>query len=557
MMGKNVVTVKLASFSIEPIESIILPGKGEFLKVKLKSEKGVESELLLRPEVWTLKQNFLRALPSKEFIWLGRGTNDLQWLRNKMADFNFPQKSGTQIAGFHSDCFITEDGSIGPNNQLVFISDFKTGCKLPSQEPASDLDLVNIRDHIDKFNNPEIALPVLGWAVACFLKERFMNLLGRFPILCLEGEAGSGKTSTAEGILMAIWGLQGDPRAISEQKRFTFMKLVSSSNCIPIIFEENKAFRQSETQINQISNLIRETYNGFEGNRGRPDQTLEIYKYQAPVCIVGESGFVEPAILDRIISAHFSKKESAKYEQDFENVRKLNLSGLGRKLIDYSLAMKDDYLKTLIDQQSSSVDSSLKDRPLDNAVIVRVGLCVLGEVLGKSFELEAVDKAVISSVLGESGKGRKSVVDQILESFSRMSYFSSTTNEEEPPSESELEQHSELKQFSETERKYKYRDYQYSEFLVEGIDYSIIDGELRLHVHGIYPKFIAWTKKYTNDQELIPENTFKKQLHDMSYFIDKKQMKIGSKTKNSYILDLNKMKEAGLLLTETWDSGIY
>jgi bifunctional DNA primase/polymerase-like protein len=551
MVGKNVVNVKLATFSIIPKESIILPDKGEYLKVNLKSEKGVEKELLLPPEVWTLKQTFLRTLPSKEFTWVGHGTNDLQWLRNKMTDYNIPQKLGTQTAGFHEDCFITEDGSIGPNNQLVFVSEFKTRCNLPSQKPASGPDLASIGNYIDKFNMPEIALPILGWTVACFLKDRFMNLLEHFPILCLEGEAGSGKTSTIEGILMPIWGLQGDPRTISDQSRFTLMKLADSSNCIPIIFEENKASRQNEKQKNQISNLIRGAYNGFEGDRGRQDQTLEVYNFQAPICIVGEAGFVEPAILDRIIPVHFSKKESSQYEENFKKAQKLNLKGLGRKLIDHILTAKDNYLKNLIDQQSSLVDSRLKDRPFDNALIVRVGLCILGNILGKSFDLEAVDTAIISSVLGENGKGRKSLVDTILEDFSRMSSFNSATNEESP-FESELEQPSDLKQFSETKK-----EYQFSEFLAEGIDYSIINGELRLHVHGIYPKFIAWAKKYSYDLELIPESTFKKQLHDMPYFIDKKQAKIGSKTKNCYILDLNKMKETGLLLTETWESGIY
>jgi len=544
-MSKEVVQVKLATFSIEPIESIILPEKGEFLKVKLKSEKGIENELLLPPEVWTLNQNFLRVMPSKEFIWLGKGTNELQWLRNKMVDFNFPQKSGTRTAGFHGDCFLTEDGSIGPNDQLVFVSEFKTGCKLPSQKPAPDPDLIEIGNYIDKFNKPEITLPVLGWGVACFLKDRFINFFKGFPILCLEGEAGSGKTSTVEGVLMAIWGLQGDPRAISEQTRFTLMKLVDSSNCIPIFFEENKASRQNEKLKNLISNLIREAYNRFEGSRGRPDQTLETYKYQAPICIAGEAGFIEPAILDRIIPVHFSKKESSLYEEGFKKVCKLNLPGLGRKLIDHALTLKDDYLKNLITQQINSVDSRLKDRPLDNVVIVRVGLCILGEVLGKNFELEAVDKAVISSVLGEGGKRRKTVVDQILEDFSRMSSFSIITKE---VSNNESESG---KTFG------TQKQYGHTECLINDIDYSIVDGELRLHVHGIYPKFIAWTKKYSKELEFIPENTFGKQLRDMSYFIDKKVARIGEKPQNCFILDLKKMEEAGLMLSDAWDPDIY
>lgn len=172
-------------------------------------------------------------------------------------------------------------------------------------------------------------------------------------------------------------------------------------------------------------------------------------------------------------------------------------------------------------------------------------MCVLGEVLRKSFDLEAVDRAVISSVLGEGGKRRKALVDKILEDFSRMSSFNEVNREV---------QKDEFK----NERTFENQNiYEYKEYLVKGIDYDTSDKELRLHVAGIFPKFIAWTKKYSKDFELIPEDSFKKQLRDMSYFIEKKPAKIGVKTKNCYKLNLKKMEEAGLTLSDAWAPDKY
>ena len=103
------------------------------------------------------------------------------------------------------------------------------------------------------------------------------------------GGTGGGKTATATHIVMKLWALDPEPKAITEQTKFTFMKLVDGSNAPPLVFEENKNWRMDQKQQNLISSLIRHTYNGFQGTRGLANQRLNHYHYQAPVVIVGES----------------------------------------------------------------------------------------------------------------------------------------------------------------------------------------------------------------------------------------------------------------------------
>jgi len=160
-------------------------------------------------------------------------------------------------------------------------------------------------------------MPVLGFAAATFFKPQIMESFKKFPILTIEGEADAGKTSTVTEVLMRMWAMESEPHSIGEQARFSLMKLVSASNAIPVIFEENKSGAQNSITKSLISNLIRSTYNNLEGQRGKADQSLVTYNYQAPVVIAGETGFAEPAILDRTIPVSMSKMDSAPYLDKF------------------------------------------------------------------------------------------------------------------------------------------------------------------------------------------------------------------------------------------------
>jgi hypothetical protein len=536
--------VPITSFNIKPLESITIEGK-ETLKVNIKSEGKVFKDVLLTPECWISIKSFAGILPAKETIFTGTA-NDVQYIRLYMSTFKMPEKKGVKTSGFHDGRFVTEEGALsshGVSNDTIYFNEVPSNCKLLSIEPATADELSEIKKHIAGFNTPTVTLPILGWTTACFFKipvsetlEK-MGLGNGFPLLDIQGEAGAGKTQSAEAVIMRTWSIQGEPKSIGELTKFTMMKMVDGSNTIPVVLDENKACMQTDYFKNLVSNLIRSTYNKLEGERGRADQTTQVYRYQAPVVIVGETGFTESAALDRIIPVFFSKKDSAPYLRSFKELHKQPLDKLGRTIMEKALRISKEEIKCILEDELGNVDSELSDRPRTNAAIVRFGLRILGDILDMQFDLSKVDEAVKEGIREGDSTHRKSAVDKILEAMCLMAGFQ--------------EKFVVFKDTGKEEKAYKYQDH-----LEGGVDFDIIRDPglpiLKLHISNAYSTFKKWAKLYNFEGDLLPQNTFSKQLKKESYCLSIGTVKIGGKSVWGVTIDINKMRNKGLELSEFW-----
>lgn len=525
--------ISISSFTIEPIEAIILPEEGETLRVNLKTNHK-KTEILLPPCCWSSNQKFVNVLPCKEFVFVGTAI-DVQYIRLYLSTFKMPEKRGVRTSGFHNNQFITEEGALstqGVSKEIVYFNEVKTHCKLISTDSATEEDLLYIKGCIEVgFNIQRVVLPILGWTVACFFKPVISEILNEmglsngFPLLNIQGEAGAGKTCTVKDVMMKVWAINHEPKSIGELTRFTMMKLVDGSNSIPIILEENKCCMQSEYHQNLISTLIRSTYNCFEGERGRADQSTQVYRYQAPVVIVGETGFIEPALLDRFIPVFMSKKDSKPFLRNFRRLRKFNLEKLGRSILEKALAMKREEIQKILDEELKKIDPELTDRPRTNAAVVRFGLRILEDVLEMQFDLSKVDEAVKEGIREGDSPYRKSTVDKILDAMSLMSEYSEDGAR---------------------------KNYRYQDHLEEGTDYEVDNNVLKLHTAGAYSHFIKWAKAHSF-KETLDQNSFTKQIQKENYFISAKLLWIGNHSKRGVELNIEKMKEKGLELNHLWE----
>jgi hypothetical protein len=86
----------IASFDIDPLESIYVDDEGEHLRVLLKNGK-IKKEIILPPDSWNSLQKFLKILTSKEFTFTGSGT-DVQLLRDYTSNLPFQDKKGVRTA---------------------------------------------------------------------------------------------------------------------------------------------------------------------------------------------------------------------------------------------------------------------------------------------------------------------------------------------------------------------------------------------------------------------------------------------------------------------------
>jgi len=532
----------ITSFAIEPVESITIPAEGEILRVKLITTTQKVFETLFPPNSWGTTQNFIKSLPNKETIFTG-DNKDVQYIRGYLSNFQMVHKTGIKTSGFHDGQFITEEGALsihGISEGIVYFNEIPTNCKLISTEPATREELAEIAKYITEFNIPTVSLPILGWVIACFFKPRASKILEEngvgngFLLLNLQGEAGAGKTDTVKSVVMRIWAIHNEPKSIGELTKFTMMKLVDGSNAIPVVMEENKSCMQTEYYQNLISNLIRSTYNCLEGERGRADQSTQVYRYQAPVVIVGETGFTEPALLDRFVTVFLSKKESGPYLQDFKRLRQQPLEKLGRTILEKALTMDKKSIKDILDGELKAIDSDLSDRPRNNAAVCRFGLKILGDVLGMQVNLAKIDEAVKNGLLEGNSPYRKSAVDKILEAMCLMSEF-------QKKSESDK-----------TEKEYLYQDH-----LIAGVEYEVhyeaAVTTLRLWPSAAYAKVSKWARAHKFEGDLLPKPTFIKQLQKEPYFVSLGPMRIGENTRWGVEIDIDKVKKKGLELTNLWE----
>jgi hypothetical protein len=537
--------VPITTFTIEPIESITIKGEGETLSVNFKAGYKEFKKVLLSPGCWSSTQKFMNVLPGKETVFAG-STIDVQYIRFLMSTLEMSHKIGIRISGFHDGQFITEEGALsiqGISEGIVYFNEVPTNCKLLSMESATADELSGIKKYIANFNTPTVSLPILGWITACFLKSITSEILDEiglsngFPLLNIQGEAGAGKTQSAEAVIMRMWAIQGEPRSIGELTKFTMMKLVDGSNTIPVILEENKACMQTDYFQNLISNLIRSIYNCLEGGRGRADQSTQVYRYQAPVVIVGETGFTESALLDRFVTVFLSKKDSSPYLQNFKELRKQPLEKLGRSILEKALRMDREEVKRILEEELEAIDSELEDRPRTNAAVVRFGLLVLGAVLGIEFDLSKVDEAVKEGIKEGDSTHRKSAVDKILEAMCLMSAFQ--------------EKIVVFKDTGREEKVYKYQDH-----LEEGVDFDIIRDPglpiLKLHISNAYSVFKKWARSYKFEGDLLPQINFSKQLGKEPYCLSIGSVRIGGESVRGATMDINKMRNKGLELSKFW-----
>ena len=214
-------------------------------------------------------------------------------------------------------------------------------------------ELKEISVDLFRFNTYERTINILGWVGACFLKERLRQRKIKLSHLVIAGGAGSGKSETLEKIIQPIFGLQGSGIWCSVITKFSTLKSTSSTNLLPVIFEEYKPHKLSKIELDLISGTLRSTYDYQTSQRGRADQSVVNYMRRSPICLVGESSFDETAIKERTVDVQFAKSDrTAENTKSYRYLAKHEdqLNSLGKALLLLVMNMSDEALDELIQQ---------------------------------------------------------------------------------------------------------------------------------------------------------------------------------------------------------------
>ena len=164
-----------------------------------------------------------------------------------------------------------------------------------------------------------------------------------FPILFVHGGQGSGKTSTAS-LIMRLCGYSISDTFSCTMKSFPMLKLLSSTNAVPIILDEFKKSDMKDDQVNSLLRNIRKTYSGEIEDKGNADQTVSDYRLTAPLSVMGEWNINQPAIMERVLLIRLTdvvKKEIA-MQAAFNNLKGLTLEGFMPGYIQFCLNQNFD-----------------------------------------------------------------------------------------------------------------------------------------------------------------------------------------------------------------------
>ena len=282
---------------------------------------------------------------------------DLEVLKSYLAGLAWQVKHGVKALGLYEHegswayvdkerAFAAGGEDVADMVQLEKYASIET--ELPRHKAISAEKLTELGPLLLGYNEPAKTVTVLAWCTGCFVKEMLRSMGIKYPHLFLIGEAGSGKSTTLERVILPLFG-RSKVVAAPQITGFTLMKDASSSNLFPQALDEFKPSKIDKTRLAALYNHFRDSYDGHEGVRGRADQTQVSYTLLAPLVVAGEESPDESAIRERGMELLFSKRDlkdqTARAAFAKLSGNRGDLMALGRAMLDTALTLKTAAVK--------------------------------------------------------------------------------------------------------------------------------------------------------------------------------------------------------------------
>lgn len=483
---------------------------------------------------WGSKSALIKRLPHPDFAYLG-GDTDVQRIFKLVSQLQVPKKTGVRVIGLHkldnTWHFVASEGSLGSNgelNELLLETDYYLPTSLISEPQASYGDMSMVINNLFKFNANEITVPLVGWFVATFYKERIFEITHQFPLLFIFGAAGAGKTQTILNLKRLFCLGVDNIKSIADVTNFTLIKSANANNTIPLMLDEYKASTFNHFQVKMVSKLIRAAYNNEAGERGTASQEIKTYFYRSPIILAGEQTVTEPAARDRIIEVHMNKDLSAPHLKDFKKLQDAPLGRLGKLLLQDALKISDELLRELLDECQLAVPDTYNDRPRLNQAIMGLGIRLLTRVCTE-YNLHTVveeawrqytERRVVTAT-EEYADSRKTDIDRILEAISMMS----DTDD-------------------------RYGVHKNHEFKLDEAGQVLF-----INLRVVHSRFLKFAEEYKSEAEAMNYTSFIKLIRKEPYFIkDSVPTKLSGGTKLCTALHVQKMLDKNLNLAGILDT---
>lgn len=285
------------------------------------------------------------------------------------------------------------DGQFGVDLSRAYsVADHKGTCR-------------DVIHHLLELNGDHYSLAVmLGWFTGCTVKHLLYNLkrIKNFPVLQIVGQAGCGKTTTAN-ILLKLFTWRQEFRiniAGRNLTAFALSSLATASTTIPVVIDEVKPQNLGAQYMADFRGFIQTIYTiGSEAKRGGGDGTTnssfrQISKeaMMAPVCFLAESLEASQAsILERSVVAAFHKDATYGRQEHarFLGRHERNIGMLGWLLVQSVLECDLPEVVKLhdncLDEAERLLENGNNHRVVENAAAVLTGFDYFASVIERTF----------------------------------------------------------------------------------------------------------------------------------------------------------------------------
>jgi hypothetical protein len=500
--------VKLSNFIINPKSRVVCESE-TLISVELITEDGTILERVLKSQDFNDVISFREAIGGFELSYVGKA-EELQHIKVLISKKECATKQGVSYTGFHKFkdkwYFVSEHGALKENfeaaEEVVLMDGAQElGTDILKTEEITREELIEIAPALFTFNTLNITSTIMGYLGGLFLKERLRDIGVKHNHLIIEGQSGSGKSSTLEAVITPLLSIRGSALNASECSNFALNRAASSTNFLPIVIDEYKPYAMGRHRVDLISNLMRNSYDGHVVVKGVASlKKNREFNARASVILSGEVGMQETANIERSLKVVFAAANHNEDRRKSMRILKLNsklLNKLGKSLLKGGLNMSEDKLRKLY----NTVYEELSGKELSNERVRNsITNCILGiallkgvfEELGLDFkescgvdteEIADIIKHTVVTDLLDNGNSSKGIIEDSLETMNRMAVNS-------------------LLQ----------KDYDYD---------AVMDGDgdfvLRLNYSAFYDRFVKFCKDHNVGHEVLPLASFKKQLDKLAY----------------------------------------
>ena len=521
--GENV--YPLTNFVVHPLEMLVAEEEAQ-MTCDAATMYGETFRLTFMTADFASAQKFKAVLNKRTISLSYMGSDgDLEVLKTYLAGLEWQVKRGVKALGLYerdgrwayvdrARAFAAGGEEVADMVQMEKCASIETA--LPEHPPISTERLMELGAPLLSYNEPAKTVTVLAWCAGCFIKEMLRAAGVKYPHLFLIGEAGSGKSTTLERVILPIFG-RCRVVAAPQVTGFTLMKDAASSNLFPQALDEFKPSKIEKNRLAALYNHFRDSYDGHEGVRGRADQTQATYALLAPLVVAGEESPDEPAIRERGMELLFSKRDlkDPAARQAFGRLSAMQgaLTEMGRALLDTALTLNTATARQWFDEALPLFNGRLPSRVVNNLACCMAGLRLaqamcnrLGFSWGQVFSvgLDACAKHLeyaAREYLLDGGESNKSVVEQTLEVMDRM-----TVSPE------------------------------YCAFSKDGKEVAFLFARF-------YDQYTKYRRDHAIYGECLPYNQFIKQLKKSDLFVGYKTARIGPGTPKAYVLNYELIRQ--------------